>query len=583
MVETGASLVDALRSVWPSHEFSEAVASGVGASADVPLDTAIVVDDDAVIVQATLHGPGDANARMLDVDLLLDDVVLHTMRGGRFEAVYPPQAFAPVLRSVHPRLPFPWPEKHGTIEFGALDGRSSDGDMPFFLLTNLEGTAGMWIAVGWSGQWRARLTKVQREGRHRLSVEGPGTSVALERGESLALPSVTIGLFEGDGWDAIRRYLSRRAPRATVPWVVYNTWFNEEGRITEDRLLAHVPVAAAIGVEVFCVDATWYETDPSDPNDFRSRGVGTWSCDVRKFPQGLEHLAAAVRDAGMVFGLWYEPERAHPDSAVWQQHPEWIRTVPDDPLGLVDFGTPDARRWIVDLLSDAITRCGIGWIKWDMNIHAVLPYWAGDERAEIAHVRGVWEVMDALRHRFPDLVIEGCASGGNRIDAEMLARCDTYWISDQTISPDIVRATVAQARRVLPAQYCYLSIAPQLDESRGTFPDEWFVAAMNGVFGIMERLSEWPKSLREQAARHVATFKQLRHLLDGEYLWLRSEELFGWEACELSDPVTGEAALLALRLRSHESTHTFVGAHTWTLELPEGGSAVVRRGPDASA
>jgi alpha-galactosidase len=232
-------------------------------------------------------------------------------------------------------------------------------------------------------------------------------------------------------------------------------------------------------------------------------------------------------------------------------------------------------------MSTAVERWGLGWLKWDMNHHDVLPYWDGDQRAELAHVRGVWHVMDELLRRHPQLILEGCASGGNRIDIEMLNRCHTYWISDQTVSPDIVRATMAGAQRVLPAQYCYLSLAPQL-EGQGVddYPDEWFVGNMNGVLGIMELLSTWSPQLRERAAGHIATFKQIRHLLAGDYVRFADDPnapLRGWEAWEFTDPDGDDGVLIAMRLASPEARRSFHGRYEWDVELPPGGAAVIRR------
>lgn len=577
------SLPSILRDIAPEHPLLAAVGDQAGATAAVDVTVAAERVADAAVIQATVTGPGEAKARMLDLSLAIDDAVLWTMRGGRFESVYPPEAFAERARTLHPRLPFPWPDRLSTIEFGSIDGRSSDGDMPFFLVTDLTGEVGWWFALGWSGHWRAGFRKAMREGRHDLWVEGPGHTVDLADGESMVLPRVYMAPFEGDGWAAIRDHLAATAPGRHQPWVVYNSWFNENAGITEDIVRQNVAVAADLGFDAFCIDAAWYETPGDDLSDFQTRGLGTWTLDEGKFPNGLEVVADDVNERGMTFGLWFEPERAHPDSAVAAEHPEWIRRPEGQEFGLVDFGLPEARTWAVDLMVAGVERWSLGWIKWDMNFHDFRPFFAGDERGELAFARGVWEAMDELRRRCPALILEGCASGGNRIDIEILNRCHTYWISDQTISPDIVRATMSGARRLLPAQYCYLSLSPQLEPRSDDFPDEWFVSNMNGVLGIMDQLRLWSPELRDQARRHIAAFKAIRHLHDGVYvrfgdgLEAGAAPLSHWEAWELSDPATGEAALVALRLNSPEATRTFTGRHTWTVSLPPGGATVEHR------
>lgn len=578
------TLKDLLSELSPGNPVVAALRPDPVVTAAGPTRVGLSTRGSAAIVQGTLLRPdGDepspAGAHALDLTFDLPDALVWTMRGGRFESAYPAAAFAPVARAMHPRLQMPWPARLAEHAFGSVDGRSSDGEMPFFLVTDIDGTHGIWVAVGTSGTWRATFQKEMRDDVHRLRVTTAGCGVTVEPGEEVVLPRMFVGAFEGDGWDAIRRFLMAERERPAAPWVVYNTWFNEEARINEERVLRHVPVAADLGFEGFCIDAAWYQTPPGDPGNFQTEGLGTWTVDTHKFPNGLEAVSKVVRDAGLRFGLWFEPERAHLESAVAKAHPDWIRTVEGQEFGLVDFGVADARSWALELMSKGITDWSLGWVKWDMNIHLLVPYWAGDERAELAHMRGVWEVADELRRRHPDLVLEMCASGGNRIDVEQLLRCDTYWISDQTVNPDLVRDTMWNALRFLPAQHSYLSLAPNLgDQTRDDFPDEWFVGNMGGVLGIMEMLAEWPDAVRERARRHIAIFKEIRHLLDGDIRRFRDRPevpFAGWDALELSDPTTGEAALIALRLRSPESTRTFTGTRSWTVTIDDLGGATV--------
>ena len=178
--------------------------------------------------------------------------------------------------------------------------------------------------------------------------------------------------------------------------------------------------------------------------------------------------------------------------------------------------------------------------------------------------------MDELKRRHPRLILEGCASGGNRMDAEMLRRSDTYWMSDSVGSPDVVRSQIRNARRLLPAQYCGVSFTPHV-APLPDWPDEWWVAPLSGIPVIMDRLSTWTPQLRERAARHIAAFKRFRHLLDGDYRVLSTADdalLSDWDAWEFSNPETGDALLVAFRLRSPESRRRFRGAREWKVEIP---------------
>lgn len=528
-----------------------------------------------VEVLVTLRGPGSLSSTLLDLEIGLGDLAVHTMRGGSFESAYPAEAFAARTRAIHPRVGNPLPERLSTIEFGSEHGCSSDAEVPAFLLSTLGGSQGLWFAVSWTGTWRAVLTKLRHRDAHRLTITGPGPILELVDDEELLLPSVVIGTYSGDGWAAIRDHFQAIAPSPSSPWVVYNTWFNENAAIDATRMLANLEVAREIGVEVMTLDGAWYETAGGDSEDFTTVGIGTWTPDPTRFPDGLEPIAEAVISAGLRFGLWCEIERAHPGSAVAKSHPDWLRSVDGEKLALLELGRAEVVDWCVAQLSSMIDRWQLSWLKLDMTTHAVSAYWDGEPRAEIDHIRGLYRMLDEVRRRHPGLVIEGCAGGGTRIDREMVARCDTFWLSDQTQSPDLVRATVANARALLPAQYCYLSVSPGLPEPVNSFPDGWLLGVMPGVFGLMDTLRNWPAELRDQVAVFIDTYKRIRHLLDGRTTRfnVRPEAslLSEWDALE----VTGEAGavLFAHRLLSPDPTRVFDGERRWTVTVEQSGGA----------
>jgi alpha-galactosidase len=192
--------------------------------------------------------------------------------------------------------------------------------------------------------------------------------------------------------------------------------------------------------------------------------------------------------------------------------------------------------------------------------------------------------MDEVRRRHPELSLEMCASGGNRIDSEMIRRADAYWLSDQTTLIDGQRLQSASAAMVLPARYRYTAMAQS--SVRGTpeagreFPEESWLTAMSGTFGIMEPFAQWPASVREQAARAITRFKEIRHLLDGTVRVFRDDPAMpnrGWEAWEFSDAASGHAALFAFRQLSPREHHSFRARHHWDLHLPKRGATLPRR------
>jgi alpha-galactosidase len=531
--------------------------------------SALTLADEPGAVSITPRATTDAPSRQA-VEIAIDEpeLTLWMMGGGRKDSHYPPAAFAVTPHPFNTHRP-----NSGSVKFGSTTGRSSRSVLPLFLVTDRSATRGYWFAIGWSGSWQ--VTARQDGDHHHLRFEFPfGGRQAPDGGK------IIIGTFAGDGWAAIRQYLHAISRDVGPPPVVANTWYAHNEDMDEAKLLADIPVAARAGVEVYTIDAGWY----SKPGlKFSSDGLGTWRVDQTKFPHGLEPVIKAIRAHGMRPGLWFEPERSWKGSMLWKEHPEWLLRDGRTDWALVDFGNPKVQRWAIEVLSSAIERYGLEWIKWDFNTDPA-PMWKGDAAREVAHVRGVYTVMEQVRRRHPEVWLEMCAGGGNRIDSEMIRRADSYWLSDQTTLTDGQRLQSASAAMVLPARYRYTAMAQSSvkgasPKAGSEFSDEPWLTAMSGTFGIMEPFARWSASVRGQAAREVARFKEIRHLLDGDVRIFRDDPTLpnrGWEAWEFSDAASGEAALFSFRQDSSDQHRSFDAQHHWDVDLPKRGATLLR-------
>jgi alpha-galactosidase len=572
--ETSAELRQRLRGRAELDDLAELV-SFAGAEAL----SALRLEDEPGAVTITPRAITDDPSRQaVEIAIADPELTVWTMGGGRNDSHYPPSAFAVVSYPPTGRR-----ANSESVTFGSTTGRSSSSVLPLFLVTNRSASRGYWFAIGWSGTWQ--VTARQDADRHQLRFEFP---MGGRRGQDGG--SIIMGTFAGDGWAAIKEYLSAISRDVGLPRVVGNTWYAHNEQIDEQTLLADIPVAASAGVEVYTIDAGWY----SKPGlKFGSDGLGTWRVDPTKFPRGLEPVMEAIRAQGMQPGLWFEPERAWKGSVLWKEHREWLLRDAQTDEALVDFGNPQVQQWASELLGTAIEQYGLEWIKWDFNMDPA-PRWKGSAAREVAHVRGVYTVMEQMRRSHPEVSLEMCASGGNRIDSEMIRRADAYWLSDQTTKIDGQRLQSASAAMVLPARYRYTAMAQSsvhgTPKAGGEFSEESWLTAMSGTFGIMEPFAQWPASVRDQAARAVTRFKEIRHLLDGTVTVLRDDLATpnrGWEAWEFSDAVSGHAALFAFRQTSPKQHHSFHARHYWDVDLPKRGATlprkrVRRRGASAS-
>lgn len=238
--------------------------------------------------------------------------------------------------------------------------------------------------------------------------------------ETIELPEVWF--FEAKNRTDLDAYklhevYNRRHPRARQP-VLYNSWLYCFDRLNIDDLKRQADAAADLGVEAFMVDAGWFGKGESW---FAS--AGDWEENTVGGPQGrLLELADHIRDRGMIFGLWFEPERAAPQSWAVQTHPDYYIDG-----RLLNFGNPEAVEYMVQVLSEQIVKYHIGWLKFDFNANIPL-----DPSGQVfyRYLQGQRRFVERLRRRFPDLYITNCASGGYRMEGAQGTMFDSFWLSD---------------------------------------------------------------------------------------------------------------------------------------------------------
>jgi alpha-galactosidase len=255
--------------------------------------------------------------------------------------------------------------------------------------------------------------------------------------------------------------------------------------------------------------------------------------------------------------------------------------VPNDRarIGMLDFGNPEAREWVLEKLSRLIAETGADHIKWDNNA------WVNNTRAlagagpndgNFRHVTGLYQVLAALKERFPWLLIENCSGGGNRLDLGMVRYTDAGWMDDRTSPSAHVRHNLQGLTTFLPPAYLLSYLLHDATEPMHDAADMALYARsrMPGVFG----LSFPPHSLDERDIEHVRAetdrWKVLRGLQQTASAVLVSPQILGprsgpWDGTLLVSPDMGQAVLYAfqndgevtganLRLRGLERTFEYV-------------------------
>jgi alpha-galactosidase len=327
---------------------------------------------------------------------------------------------------------------HTQVKLAPVGGRSSNKTaLPFFNIEFPRG-GGMIIAIGWSGQWAISFAR------------GDGTSLRVRAGmelthlrlhgrEEIRTPRMLLLFWKGDdhllGHNLLRRFvLAHLMPKkdgrpVTLPFACSSSpLYDEANRATEVNQIDFASRLQRYGVEYLWIDAGWFEG--GWPN-----GVGNWALRKDGFPGGLRPVSDALRKFGMGLLLWFEPERVLQGTWLDRNHPQWVLRLRENPVGLLDLGNAEARRWITDCISHMIEGEGIGVYRQDFNMDP-LPYWRAADvpdrqgMAEIRHIEGLYTLWDELLKRHPGLLIDNCASGGRRIDIETASRSVFLWRTD---------------------------------------------------------------------------------------------------------------------------------------------------------
>ena len=339
--------------------------------------------------------------------------------------------------------------------FNATCGRT-ESFLPFFNLCGK--TAGAVVAVGWTGQWYASLRQTLRGVRLRVKQEQ--FFAALEPGEAVRSPQVSLTFYDGanalKGFETFRQMLLYCVYPASVQPMRSLIFANEFCTLTCDELIEQVnaiPADVLDATDTLWMDAGWYayQTGWYD-------GVGNWTADPARFPDGLRPLADAIETKGKRFLLWYEPERVRKGTRLYETgklHDGWI--IEEDDNLLWNLANDEACDVLADVIADSLLENGVRVYRQDFNFYP-LSYWHQADQAsgfrlgisENHYVTNLYRFLDTLAARVPGLIIDNCASGGKRLDLEMCRRSVPLWRSDYncvdadgTRKADVLEATQA--------------------------------------------------------------------------------------------------------------------------------------------
>jgi alpha-galactosidase len=342
------------------------------------------------------------------------------------------------------------PLQTGTKVVEGRLGRSGHG-RPSFMLRNLANGEVFIGELAWSSNWRYEVT-VEQDAQQlhtwlRVTV-GPfvadPTLRVIDPGETITTPAVHIGHLHADldgCVQALHRHVRGRVLPPQLPHRQQLVEANHRGYISdhedETGIKREIDMAAAVGAEMFVIDAGWYGREPNR----WSRNVGDWHPGPW-LPNDLHPIIAHAHRKGLLFGLWVEIESIGANSTLLEEHPDWVLTRYGRPVSdgrHLDVANPVVVAWMEAELVRIISTYQLDLFRLDYN---TLAYEGGTreyagfiENTLWRHVEAIWSIFERLRERFPDVIFENCASGGGRLDLGMLRYFQITEISDWMLAP----------------------------------------------------------------------------------------------------------------------------------------------------
>ena len=402
-------------------------------------------------------------------------------------------------------------------------GRSSEHTVPWIAIDSGEDI--FFAGLMWSGAWSLNAERTELGIELTLGLPSMSTRSAT----SIEGPHAFFGVASGDlrsASAALRTFvmLGVRGGRPLDALVTYNTWFAYGTRIDEDRIREEMDGAAALGVELFVVDAGWYVGAGRDGVfDFAS-GLGNWEVDAARFPDGLRPLTEYAHERGMKFGLWVEPERVALSAinGSGRAQESWLAKsgsgYGSTTTAQLCLASEEARQWVLAQITRLIDEVRPDYVKWDNN------FWINCDRGghghgvadgNFAHVTGLYDVLGALRARYPELLIENVSGGGNRLDLGMPRYSDVGWMDDRSAPSVHVRHILGGLSALFPPAYLLSFVMEHEAEPLREASDIplYFRSRSPGILGLCFRTGQVSDDDRAKMVSEIEIYKMIRDAL----------------------------------------------------------------------
>ena len=403
-----------------------------------------------------------------------------------------------------------------------------------------------------------------------MGINPENFNFALKSGESFQTPEVAM-TFSYNGFEsasqnlhkAIRNNLCRGKYKNARRPILINNWEGTYFTFNADKLVSMAKDASELGVELFVMDDGWFGKRDDDFS-----GLGDWTPNEKKLGCTLKELAERINETGMKFGIWFEPEAVNEDSDLYRAHPDYAFKMPNRQPTLarhqliLDMSRKEVRDNIYNQLCKILDSANISYVKWDFNRNITDLYSCevpAERQGEIYHryVLGLYDLLERITSRYPDVLFESCSGGGGRFDCGMHYYMPQAWTSDDT--DPIERLKIQHGTSFIypvSTMGAHVSASPNHQTGRATPLKTRGNVAYFGTYGLELDVNKMTDEEKVEIKRQIEEFKRHYELIQrGEYSRLRSpyeqESLYCIWQVSASDK--SEALVCAVKYKNESS------------------------------
>lgn len=439
---------------------------------------------------------------------------------------------------------------HGVQKISSTRGSSSAQHQPFFALvspkTSNENGEVYAFHLIYSGNFLGQVEMDQFKNiRAQLGINPETFSWNLRKNESFFTPEAVLnysdeglnGMSQNFHWLYRNHLLPKKFIKKERP-ILLNSWESMYYDVSLDKIEEQCELAKELGIELFVLDDGWFRKENSSKSS-----MGDWICNEKKLHGGIEKVADLVKEKGLKFGLWFEPEAIGKNSDLYRNHPEWILQFPEYmPLEgrseyILDLTREDVQSFIIDTLDSYLKTGKIDYVKWDMNRPLTDVYslrLSREQKQETYHryVLGLYAILNKITQKYPDVLFEGCSSGGNRFDPGILYYMGQNWTSDNTDACD--RTTIQNGYSLLyhPVMMgAHVSIVPNHQTGRVTSLNTRYEVARLFNLGYELDLKKCNQEEREIIKNQIKKSKNERNFIQNSEFYrydIPSENFMMW-------------------------------------------------------